>query len=53
MINEAYNLLGIHQVRLKAEEMDQTVLSYMTDPIAFCKFVMGNGDNTSSPLHGM
>ena len=51
MINEAYNVLAIHEARLKANEMNTTILSYLTDPTAFCGFVMANGDNQSSPLY--
>lgn len=51
MIDEAYNLLAIQAVRLKAQEMNQTILSYLTDPNSFCNFVVSNGDNTASPLY--
>lgn len=51
MIGEAYNLLAIQAVILKAQEVNQPILSYLTDPSSFCNFVFSNGDNTASPLY--
>ena len=51
MISEAYNLLAIQAVRLKAKETNTTILSYLTDPGSFCNFVYNNKDNRTSPLY--
>jgi len=51
MIGEAYNMLAIQAVRLKAQETNQAILSYLTDPSAFCNFVISNGYNQTSPLY--
>lgn len=53
MLSEAYNLLAIDAVTAKAADMNQTILSYLTDPAGFCNLVLGNGNNRLSPLFGM
>lgn len=52
MIHNAYNILAIDQVRLKAAAMNESVVAYLASPYDFCDWVLANGDNSSSPLHG-
>lgn len=52
MMNEAYNLLAINEARIAARAANESILGYLASPEFFCNFVVGNGDNTSSPLHG-
>lgn len=52
MINEAYELLAINEARVAARAMNTSILSYLTVPDLFCNYVLGIGNNESSPLHG-
>jgi len=52
MLREAYTLLAMDEVRLKALETNETALSYYgADADKFCELVLANGQNTSHVLY--
>ena len=51
MVEEAYTILAMNEVRLKALETNQSAASFFgRDSRDFCALVAANGGNTSSVL---
>ena len=51
MIQSAYLLLAMEQVRLKGKETNQTTYGYFAESISFCDLVFSNGNNETSALY--